>query len=126
MAKNRCVVCNNVYDDEKKDISFENEDWNCHVCSSPKTEFVPLTEKKESSPKEDSTVSDILIQQMAEWGVKYVFGIPGTSSLGLVEAIRKNNAIKYIQVRHEQSAAFMASAYGKLTGNVAACLTIAG
>jgi len=63
---------------------------------------------------------------MAEWGIKYVFGIPGTSSLGLVDALRKNTKLKYIQVRHEQTAAFMASAYGKLTGHIAACLTVAG
>jgi len=73
-----------------------------------------------------TTVSDVLIEQMVAWGVKYVFGLPGTSSLGIVDAIRKNNKIKYIQVRHEQTAAFMASAHGKLTGNVAACLSIAG
>lgn len=53
-------------------------------------------------------------------------GIPGSSSLGVVDAVRKNKAIKYVQVRHEQTAAFMASAYGKLTGHVAACLTVAG
>lgn len=75
---------------------------------------------------ETRTVSDILVEQMAEWGIRYVFGIPGTSALGLVEAIRKNARMKFIQVRHEQTAAFMASAYGKLTGHIAACLSIAG
>lgn len=126
MAKSRCVACNYVYDEKNEDINFEDlgEDWKCFVCNSPKTEFISLAEEEES--KEELTVSDVLVQQLAEWGVKYVFGIPGTSSLGVVDAIRKNNAIEYIQVRHEQSAAFMASAYGKLTGNVAVCLTIAG
>lgn len=124
MAKSRCVVCNCVYNDEK--ISSEEiPNEKCDVCSSPKTESVQLNEKKDND-SDKLTVSDILIRQMAEWGVEYVFGIPGTSSLGVVDAVRKNNAINYIQVRHEQSAAFMASAYGKLTGNVAACLTIAG
>jgi len=41
---------------------------------------------------------------MAEWGIKYVFGIPGTSALGLVDAVRKNGRLAYIQVRHEQTA----------------------
>lgn len=63
---------------------------------------------------------------MVAWGIKYVFGIPGTSSLGIVEAVRKNKDLEYFQVRHEQTAALMASAYGKLTGNIDACLTIAG
>ena len=58
--------------------------------------------------------------------MKYIFGIPGTSSLGVLDAIRKNEKTTYIQVRHEQTAAFMCSAYGKLTGNVSACLTVAG
>ena len=54
---------------------------------------------------------------MAEWGVRFVFGIPGTSALGLVDAVKNNEKIKYFQVRHEQTAAFMASAYGKTHGS---------
>jgi thiamine pyrophosphate-dependent acetolactate synthase large subunit-like protein len=67
-----------------------------------------------------------MVEQMAEWGITHVFGMPGTSSLGVVDAIRKNSRMKYLQVRHEQTAAFMASSYSKLTGHIAACLTIAG
>ncbi|MHB8280215.1 MAG: thiamine pyrophosphate-dependent enzyme [Candidatus Humimicrobiaceae bacterium] len=127
MAKYRCTVCNYVYDEEKEGKKFADlpDSWRCPVCNSPKTVFVLLEETKEKT-KDLTTVSDILIEQMAAWGVKYVFGLPGTSSLGVVDAIRKNTKIKYIQVRHEQTAAFMASAHGKLTGNIAACLTIAG
>src|SRR4030043_1655341 len=76
--------------------------------------------------KKGPTVSDILVEQIAEWGVQYIFGGPGTSTLGVVDAVRKNGKVKYLQVRHEQTAAFMASAYGKLTGNVAACLSVSG
>ena len=127
MAKYRCTVCNYVYDEEKEGKKFSElpDDWRCPVCNAPKTVFVLLAETKEE-PENQMTVSDVLIEQMVAWGVKYVFGLPGTSSLGIVDAIRKNNKIKYIQVRHEQTAAFMASAHGKLTGNVAACLSIAG
>jgi len=127
MAKYRCTVCNYVYDEEKEGKKFADlpDSWRCPVCNSPKTVFVLLEETKEKT-KDLTTVSDILIEQMVAWGVKYVFGLPGTSSLGVVDAIRKNTKIKYIQVRHEQTAAFMASAHGKLTGNIAACLTIAG
>lgn len=128
MAKYRCTVCNYDYDEKKEGKKFSDlpDDWRCPVCNSPKNVFILLTEGKEKKEELDSTVSDILVEQMAEWGVKYVFGIPGTSSLGVVDAIRKNNKITYIQVRHEQTAAFMASAYGKLTGNISACLTVAG
>ncbi|MHB1336080.1 MAG: thiamine pyrophosphate-dependent enzyme [Candidatus Humimicrobiaceae bacterium] len=127
MAKYRCTVCNYVYDESKENKKFDElpEDWRCPVCNSPKSFFV-LLEETTGKNNESTTVSDILIQQMAAWGIKYVFGLPGTSSLGVVDAIRKNPGIKYIQVRHEQTAAFMASAHGKLTGNIAACLTIAG
>jgi pyruvate oxidase len=67
-----------------------------------------------------------MVAELAAWGVNIVFGLPGTSSLGLVEAIRKNHDIRYFVVRHEENAAFAASAYNKFTGRIAACLTIAG
>jgi len=126
MTKYRCTVCN--YDLGGEGIKFKElpEKWRCPVCNSPKSAFVELAPETERPVLLESTVSDVMVAQMAEWGVKYIFGIPGTSSLGLIDAIRKNKKIKYIQVRHEQTAAFMASAYGKLTGNVAACLTVAG
>ena len=128
MGKYRCTVCNYIYDEAKEGKSFSElpEGWRCPVCNAPKDTFVPLMEESRQGTKEIKTVSDILVEQMAEWGIRYVFGIPGTSALGLVEAIRKNARMEFIQVRHEQTAAFMASAYGKLTGHVAACLSIAG
>ncbi|HVQ01417.1 MAG TPA: thiamine pyrophosphate-binding protein, partial [Candidatus Thermoplasmatota archaeon] len=73
-----------------------------------------------------TTVSDVIIAELEKWGITFVFGIPGGSSLGLVDSIRRNRKIRYIVVRHEQAAAFAASAYHKLTGKLAACLTIAG
>ena len=133
MAKYRCTVCNYVYDEEVEGVKFNElpENWRCPVCNSPKSAFVFLCEgetckEPEEAEGEEKTVSEIMVAQMVEWGVKYVFGLPGTSSLGVVDAIRKKDSIKYVQVRHEQAAALMASAYGKLTGHVAVCLTIAG
>jgi len=72
------------------------------------------------------TVSGFIIEQLAVWDVKYVFGLPGTSALGLVEAVRKSNQLQFIQVRHEETAALAASAYSKLTGEIGVCLSIAG
>jgi thiamine pyrophosphate-dependent acetolactate synthase large subunit-like protein len=116
---------------EGKKFSDLPKEWVCPICGAPKSVFVLLSEqveeKKVAKKEAGHTVSEILIDQIAEWGVQYVFGIPGTSTLGVVDAIRKTNGkVKYIQVRHEQTAAFMASAYGKLTGHVAACLGISG
>ena len=128
MAKYRCTVCNFVYDDAKEKVKFTDlpKEWVCPVCGAPKSAFVLLADQVEEK-KVEHTVSEVLINQIAEWGVQYVFGIPGTSTLGIVDAIRKSNGkVKYVQVRHEETAAFMASAYGKLTGHVAACLAISG
>jgi len=128
MARYRCTVCNYVYDEAKEGKKFSDlpKEWVCPVCGAPKSVFVLLTEQVEEK-KAEHTVSEVLINQIAEWGVQYVFGIPGTSTLGVVDAIRKSNGkVKYVQVRHEETAAFMASAYGKLTGHVAACLGISG
>ena len=128
MAKYRCTVCNYIYDEDKEDKKFDElpDDWRCPVCNSPKSSYVLLTEESEDYESTGSTVSDIMIEQMAELGLRHVFGIPGTSILGVVDSIRKNDKLTFIQVRHEQTAALMASAYGKLTGHVAACLTVAG
>ncbi|XHH07655.1 MAG: thiamine pyrophosphate-dependent enzyme [Candidatus Bathyarchaeia archaeon] len=131
MAKYRCTICNWVYNEAKEGKKFADlpKEWVCPICGAPKTAFVLLAEKAEAEekPKAAHTVSEILVNQLAEWGLQYVFGIPGTSTLGVVDAIRKSNGkVKYLQVRHEQTAAFMASAYGKLTSHVAAVLSISG
>jgi len=128
MTKFRCTVCYYVYDEGKEEKKFSglSSEWVCPVCGAPKTAFVILSEKPVVQTEKSRTVSEVLIEQIAEWGVSYVFGVPGTSTLGVVDAVRKSNKVKYIQVRHEEVAAFMASAYGKLTGNVAACLSVSG
>jgi thiamine pyrophosphate-dependent acetolactate synthase large subunit-like protein/rubredoxin len=127
MAKYRCTVCNYVYDEAKEKVKFSDlpKEWVCPVCGASKSAFVLLAEETEEKEK-GMTVSEVLIEQIAEWGVQYVFGVPGTSTLGVVDAVRKSSKVKYIQVRHEQTAAFMASAYGKLTGHIAACLGVSG
>ncbi|NQU56128.1 MAG: Rieske 2Fe-2S domain-containing protein [Rhodospirillales bacterium] len=75
------------------------------------------------------TTTDVVAETLVNWGVKRVFGMVGHSNLGLADAIRRRVAdgeMNYIGVRHEGAAAFAVSAYGKLTGRPAACLTIAG
>ncbi len=130
MAKYRCTVCNYIYDEAKETTKFTNlpKEWVCPICGASTAVFVILAEQEtKKAEKVETTVSDVLIAQIAAWGVKYVFGIPGTSTLGVVDAIRKTNGkVQYIQVRHEETAAFMASAYGKLTGHISAVLGISG
>jgi pyruvate oxidase len=76
-----------------------------------------------------ATVTDLMAETMVNWGVRHVFGMVGHSNLGLADALRRQEEagrLTYIGIRHEGAAAFAASAYGKLTGRPAACLTIAG
>lgn len=80
-------------------------------------------------PAHVRTVTDAMAETMVNWGIQSVFGMVGHSNLGLSDAIRRRVAdgeMRYYGIRHEGAAAFAASAYGKLTGRPAACLTIAG
>ncbi len=75
------------------------------------------------------TVSDQLVETMTSWGVEWVFGMVGHSNLGFADALRQAEAdgsLQFIGVRHEGAASFAATAYGKLTGELAACFAIAG
>ena len=60
--------------------------------------------------------SDILIDTLIEWKVDVVFGLPGDGINGIMEALRRRQGrIRFVSVRHEQSAAFMAATHGRLT-----------
>jgi thiamine pyrophosphate-dependent acetolactate synthase large subunit-like protein/nitrite reductase/ring-hydroxylating ferredoxin subunit len=75
------------------------------------------------------TVSDLMVETMVNWGLDTVFGMVGHSNLGLAEALRaaeERGDLRYFGIRHEGAASFAASAYGKLTGRIAACFAIAG
>ena len=71
--------------------------------------------------------SDILVERLLAWGVDTIFGLPGDGINGVMEALRKNqHRIRFIHVRHEESAAFMACAYAKFTGKLGVCLATSG
>ena len=71
--------------------------------------------------------SDILIETIQSWGVDTIFGLPGDGINGIMEALRKRrDTIRFIQVRHEESAAFMACAHAKYTGRLGCCLATTG
>jgi pyruvate dehydrogenase (quinone)/pyruvate oxidase len=73
------------------------------------------------------TASDVLIETIAAWGVDVVFGLPGDGINGIIEALRKRqDSIRFIQVRHEEAAAFMACAYAKHTGKLGCCIATSG
>ena len=75
------------------------------------------------------TVGDVMMETLTNWGVKHIFGMVGHSNLGVADAIRiqeDNGRLRFYGIRHEGAASFACSAYGKLTGRPAACLSIAG
>lgn len=83
---------------------------------------------EEEAPHE-TTISDIMVETMVNWGVTKVFGMVGHSNLGFADAMRRQEEkgnLNFYGIRHEGAAAFAASAYGKLTGKPAACFSIAG
>ncbi len=83
---------------------------------------------EEEAPHE-TTISDVMVETMINWGVNKVFGMVGHSNLGFADAMRRQEEkgnLNFYGIRHEGAAAFAASAYGKLTGKPAACFSIAG
>ncbi|HZY72775.1 MAG TPA: thiamine pyrophosphate-dependent enzyme [Edaphobacter sp.] len=71
--------------------------------------------------------SDVLVERLLAWGVDTVFGLPGDGINGVFEALRKQkDKIRFIHVRHEEAAAFMACAYAKFTGRLGVCIATSG
>jgi pyruvate dehydrogenase (quinone) len=74
-----------------------------------------------------STAADLLIQRLIDWGVKVIFGFPGDGINGLFEALRTHqDKLQFIQVRHEEAAAFAACGYAKFTGSLGVCMATSG
>ncbi|HEY2034207.1 MAG TPA: thiamine pyrophosphate-requiring protein [Rhizomicrobium sp.] len=74
------------------------------------------------------TVGDFLFERLRTWGVRRVFGYPGDGINGIVTALGRLDPedMEFVQVRHEEEAAFMASGHAKLTGEVGVCLATSG
>jgi pyruvate dehydrogenase (quinone)/pyruvate oxidase len=71
--------------------------------------------------------SDVLVESLIDWGVEVVFGLPGDGINGIMESLRTHQEkIKFVQVRHEESAAFAACGYNKFTGKLGVCLATSG
>jgi pyruvate dehydrogenase (quinone)/pyruvate oxidase len=73
------------------------------------------------------TAADVLVETLIQWDVDTVFGIPGDGINGIIESLRtRQDRIRFIQVRHEEAAAFNACAYAKWTGRLGVCLATSG
>ena len=72
-------------------------------------------------------VSDFLLQRLSAWGIKRIFGYPGDGINGILGALeRHQDLFEFVQVRHEEMAAFMATAHAKFTDEVGVCLATSG
>src|SRR6188472_2876732 len=73
------------------------------------------------------TVADFLLERLAAWGVRRVYGYPGDGINGIMGAFgRSKDGPQFTQARHEELAAFMACAHAKFTGEVGVCLATSG
>src|SRR4249919_3582607 len=76
---------------------------------------------------ENYKTADIVAEALIDWGVEVVFGLPGDGINGFIEALRqRQDKIKFVLVRHEESAAFMACAYAKYTRKLGVCVATSG
>ncbi len=129
MTKWRCTVCGYIYDEKKEGKRFKDlsDGWYCPICGAPRSAFLSigrqLTKQKQ---KTGTTVAEKIVEQLTAIGVRHIYGIPGDSNLPLIEALSHQNTIKFILTRHEETAAFMASAHAKITGEIGVCISIAG
>ena len=73
------------------------------------------------------TVAELVVERLISWGVDTVFGLPGDGINGLFEALRAHqDQVQFIQVRHEEAAAFAACGYAKYTGRLGVCMATSG
>src|SRR6201986_113091 len=73
------------------------------------------------------TVGDFIVERLHQWGVRRIFGYPGDGINGVFGALRRaQDKITFIQARHEEMAAFMASAHAKFTGELGVCIATSG
>jgi len=73
------------------------------------------------------TAAGIMVDTLLHWGVEVVFGLPGDGINGIMEALRRRqDKIRFVQVRHEEAAALMACGYAKYTGRLGVCLATSG
>ncbi|WP_148681426.1 thiamine pyrophosphate-dependent enzyme [Candidatus Nitrososphaera gargensis] len=77
--------------------------------------------------EQGTKTAEIVAESLLDWGVDVIFGLPGDGINGFIEALRqRKDRIKFVLVRHEESAAFMACAYAKYTGKLGACVATSG
>jgi pyruvate dehydrogenase (quinone) len=93
-----------------------NSEFSAGITPQPSPEFAP-----------DLMAADIMVETLISWGATHCFGVVGDGVNSIIEALRKRqDRIKYIGVRHEEAAAFMASGFAKHTGQLGVCVGTTG
>src|ERR671923_1345259 len=73
------------------------------------------------------TTADLLVERLIDWRVDTIFGLPGDGINGVMEALRTHqDKVRFVQVRHEEAAAFAACGYAKFTGRLGCCIATSG
>src|SRR5256885_10450931 len=72
------------------------------------------------------TVGEFMLRRLAAWGIRRIYGYPGDGINGIMGAFHHVKELSFVQVRHEEMAAFMACAHAKYTGQVGVCLATSG
>jgi pyruvate dehydrogenase (quinone) len=86
-----------------------------------------ITPQPTPSPEGDLNTSDIVVETLIDWGATHVFGIVGDGINSIIEALRKRqDRIRYVAVRHEEAAAFMACGFAKHSGRLGVCVGTTG
>lgn len=85
-----------------------------------------LTQTPSTLKKTLQTVADVILSQLASWGIKNMYGVAGDAIIPFLDAINRQNKIQYYAVRHETAAAFMASAEGKATRRIGVSIGTSG
>jgi len=85
----------------------------------------PTPSKNHPAKQRSMTTAQLLIQCLENEDVKYAFGIPGEENIHVIDALN-NSSIRFVLVRHEQAASFMADIYGRLTDRAGVCISTLG
>ena len=86
-----------------------------------------VTAQPDPMPGSDATSADILVDALIQWGAPFVFGVVGDGINSIIEALRrKQDRIRFVPVRHEEAAAFMAAGVAKHTGKLGVCIGTTG
>jgi pyruvate dehydrogenase (quinone) len=97
------------------------------VATQPSEMEADITPQPGPSPDGDLNTSDLLVETLIGWGATHVFGIVGDGINSIIEALRRRKErIRYVAVRHEEAAAFMASGWAKHTGRLGVCVGTTG